>query len=42
MGEAEEQIVFLGAISAEGRLVPGEWMGYLIEDTDGRQKYLLC
>lgn len=39
VGEPEEKIVFLGAISAEGRLVPGEWMGYLIEDTDGSQKY---
>ena len=39
VGEPEEQIVFLGAISAEGRLVPGEWMGYLIEDTSGPQKY---
>jgi len=39
VGEPEEKIVFLGAISAEGRLVPGEWMGYLVEDYGGPQKY---
>ncbi|MHB1566066.1 MAG: hypothetical protein ACYCXG_05040 [Acidiferrobacter sp.] len=37
--EPEEKIMFLGAINAENRLVPGEWMGYLIEDYDGPQKY---
>ncbi|WP_297375418.1 hypothetical protein [Acidiferrobacter sp.] len=32
VAEPEEKIVFLGAINADNRLVPGEWMGYLIED----------
>lgn len=39
VAEPEEKIVFLGAINADNRLVPGEWMGYLIEDYDGPQKY---
>ena len=39
--EPNERLVFLGAIGVEGRLIPGEWMGYTVEDYDdkGPQKY---
>ena len=39
--EPDEKIMFLGAVDDKRRLIPGEWMGYTVEDCndEGPQKY---